>query len=153
MRMAAMTFRRAAPADTAGLTALQHAAYAPNAAILGVTPLPLLVDYADIVADMEVTLAICEGSFAGALIVHPQSDHLLIWSVATAPEHQGAGLGNRFLDMAQARAATLGLFEMRLYTGSRLIDRVAWYARKGFVTTHEEVLSDRVITHMSRPIA
>jgi hypothetical protein len=43
--------------DLPALLALQRAAYARNWTLLGVEPLPLLADYADIMRDMEVWLA------------------------------------------------------------------------------------------------
>ena len=45
--------RRATAADVDALTALQHAAYARNRDILGVEPLPLLADYADVVVALR----------------------------------------------------------------------------------------------------
>ena len=47
---------RARPSDVAAIEALQRAAYARNRVLLGVEPMPLQVDYRDIVAKMEVWL-------------------------------------------------------------------------------------------------
>lgn len=49
--------RQAGPDDLAAITALQHAAYAPNRVLLGVEPLPLQADYQAVLRDYDVWLA------------------------------------------------------------------------------------------------
>lgn len=87
--------RRATPGDLSAVTALQQAAYAKNRPILGVEPLPLLADYAQVFSDYEVWLAERDGALDGVLILEPRAGDLLIWSVASAPAAQGSGVGNR----------------------------------------------------------
>jgi GNAT superfamily N-acetyltransferase len=127
-------------------------AYHPNRAILGVEPLPLLADYADIVRDMHVWLFERQDIIAAALILTSESDHLLIWSVATHPEHQGRGLGNVMMQFAEDEARRCKLPQLRLYTGSKLVDRIRWYERKGYLVERHEDLSDRQITHMAKQL-
>ena len=79
-----MTLRRAKPDDLPAVVGLQRAAYAKNRPLLGVEPLPLLADYAEILAEYEVYLAERDGALDGVLILEPRADDLLIWSVATA---------------------------------------------------------------------
>lgn len=145
--------RRAAPADLAGVVALQQAAYAANRAILGVEPLPLMVDYAAIFATMEVWLSEAADRLEGVLVLEPRADDLLIWSVATAPSVQGRGLGRMLLGAAEVRARELGHATLRLYTGSVLTDRVAWYQRHGYAIERIETLPDRSVTHMVKQLA
>jgi ribosomal protein S18 acetylase RimI-like enzyme len=139
--------RRATPADVAAVAALQHAAYAGNRAILGVEPLPLLVDYAEIIAGNEVWLLEGDG-LEGVLVLTPRADDLLIWSVATAPGRRGSGVGNRLLAAAEARAAELSLGSLRLFTGEKLTANIAWYERRGFVQEKIECRPDRRLVHM-----
>jgi ribosomal protein S18 acetylase RimI-like enzyme len=161
--------RRATAGDVAAVTAFQRAAYAKNRPLLGVEPLPLLADYAKILADYETWL--CEGAdgpeslfdrifcekpvptfpenaLAGVLILEPRTDDLLIWSVATAPRLHGRGLGRRLLAAAEERTRALGLTVVRLYTGEPLTDNIAWYGRHGFVRERVEDLGDRRAVHM-----
>jgi GNAT superfamily N-acetyltransferase len=130
------------------LLALQRGAYARNRTLLGVEPIPLQADYAAIVRDMEVWLAEKDGRLAGALILEPRADDLLIWSIASDPTGQGGGLGRGLLSAAEARARELGRTVVRLYTGTPLVHLVAWYGRHGFAVESIEPLSDRSITHM-----
>jgi ribosomal protein S18 acetylase RimI-like enzyme len=96
--------RRASTVDITRVTALQQAAYAGNRSILGVEPLPLLADYADILSSHEVWLAAQADRLEGVLILELRPDDLLLWSIATAPNARGTGLGNRLLAAAEARA-------------------------------------------------
>jgi ribosomal protein S18 acetylase RimI-like enzyme len=147
-----VTLRRATDADLAAIVALQHAAYASNRVLLGVEPLPLLVDYADILASHEVWLADGRGGLEGVLILKAESDYLLIWSIATAPSVRGSGLGNRLLVAAEMRARELGQNCVRLYTGEPLTGNIAWYERHGFVRERIEQLDDRRIVHMVKAL-
>ena len=105
--------RRAGATDVAAVNALQHAAYARNRTILGLDPLPLTVDYATIVRDYDVWLLEQGDALEGVLILEPRADDLLIWSVAVAREVQGRGIGNRLLNVAEARARELGRRRLR----------------------------------------
>jgi len=145
---------RAGADDAAALTGLQRAAYARNRPLLGVEPLPLLVDYGEVLADpaKETWLSTVDGRLTGALALAIRADDLLIESIATDPAAQGAGLGRRLLDAAIDRARELERPIVRLYTGSPLTHLIAWYGRHGFIVEREEVLVDRRITHMVRDL-
>jgi RimJ/RimL family protein N-acetyltransferase/GNAT superfamily N-acetyltransferase len=143
--------RAAGAADLDAVAALQQAAYRRNAAILGVEPLPLREDYSTILGRYEVWLTEATPALA-VLILDPQPDHLLIWSVATAPQAQGQGLGGRLLAAAEARARNLGLGALRLYTGEKLVSNIDWYRRHGYAVERIEALDDRRIVHMTKSI-
>ena len=98
----------------------------------------------------EVWLAGSPGAVEGALCLTPAPDHLLIWSVATHPRSQGKQLGRRLLAAAEARARDLGLSQLRLYTGEKLVKNIGWYERRGYATARVETLPDRRIVHMSK---
>jgi GNAT superfamily N-acetyltransferase len=142
--------RRATAADIAAVTTLQHRAYAKNRVTLGVEPLPLMADYADVFAAFEVWVAEGPDGLQGVFILEPRSDDLLLWSVATAPEVQGRGLGNRLLAATEARATELGLNIVRLYTGEKLVNNVAWYERHGYVRERVEDIKGRRVIHMMK---
>lgn len=144
--------RRAAAADLDRLAALQRKAYAANRALLGVEPWPLQFDYANALAQYEVWLLETEQGLAGALILDTQPDHLLIWSVATAPQAQGGGIGGRLLEAAEHRARALGLRTIRLYTNEKLTKNVRWYHRRGYVIERVEELADRRAVHMVKQL-
>ena len=136
--------RRATGSDVAAIEALQRAAYARNRALLGVEPLPLQVDYHDIVARMEVWLFEQGEALQGVLALEAEPDALLIWSVATAPHAQGVGLGNLMLDFAHARAREMNLaddpplYRREIARQYRLVStaRVCYRPRRSFGRPH-----------------
>jgi RimJ/RimL family protein N-acetyltransferase/ribosomal protein S18 acetylase RimI-like enzyme len=148
-----LSLRQATPEDLGALAELQRAAYASNRAILGVEPIPLLFDYDTVLGVYETWIADGEGGPAGALILDPRPDHLLVWSLATAPGAQRQGLGGRLLAAAEARARSLGLSTLRLYTGEKLTQNVRWYRRHGYAIERVEELDDRRLVHMVKSIA
>ena len=142
--------RRAVPGDLAAITALQHAAYAKNRVLLGVEPLPLQADYAEVLRGYEVWVT---EALDAVLILEPRADDLLVWSVASAPQAQGAGLGNHLLAFAERRARENSVAQIRLYTGGKLSDNVAWYHRKGYVTERIEHRADRTVVHLIKHLS
>ena len=147
-----MRIRRATTDDLEGIVALQNAAYAENAALLGATPLPLKADYAQILRDMEAW--VCEGRHGldGALILEWRPADLLIWSVAAHPRARGHGVGKHLLALAHDRAKDLGRDTIRLYTASVYAKNLAWYARNGFSEESRENLGDRTLVNMIKTI-
>jgi ribosomal protein S18 acetylase RimI-like enzyme len=143
--------RRAVSGDDERVVAIQRAAYARNRVLLGVEPLPLEPDYAQIFRDYEVWVT-AEGPIESVLILEPRADDLLIWSIATDPQCQQAGLGRAMLAAAEVRARELGLDTMRLYTGAILKHLVDWYTRHGYAIERIEGRPDRTIAHMVKPL-
>lgn len=146
-----LSLRRGSIGDLDAVLALQQAAYAGNRVLLGCEPLPLLADYQDIFRDYEVWLAEDNG-LAGALILQPRADDLLIWSVAANPDRQGVGLGKGLLLAAEVRARELNVNVVRLYTGAVLQHLIDWYGRHGYRVERIEQLSDRAIAHMMKAL-
>jgi GNAT superfamily N-acetyltransferase len=144
---------RPARADQASsLAAFQRKAYERNRAVLGVEPIPLQANYADVVREYEVWLHENGGKLTGVLILELRADDLLIWSVATAPDARGGGLGNRLLAAAEVRARQLGKNIIRLYTGELLVNNVAWYQRRGYKIERTEAMTDRSVVHMMKTL-
>lgn len=144
----------ATAADRAAIVALQHAAYAANRAVLGVEPLPLQADYDEIFAAHEtwVIRNQPDGAVAAVLFLEPRAEDVLIWSIAANPGFQGRGYGKALLEAAEVRARALDRYCVRLYTGEKLVERVAWYERCGYVIERREVMPDRVAVHMAKTL-
>jgi ribosomal protein S18 acetylase RimI-like enzyme len=144
--------RRAARDDLSAIVALQRAAYAKNRAILGVEPLPLMVDYAEVFPQYEFWVADGAQTLDGVLILQPRVDDLLIWSIASAPASQGRGIAKMMLAFAEVRAREAGLRCIRLYTGEKLVANIAWYRRHGYLHESTEDLGDRMCVNLIKKL-
>ena len=153
MDVGSMVLSRASVLQQAEIEAFQEEAYARNRPILGVEPLPLKWDYATIFSETEVWEARQKGRLVGVLILRPMDDHLVLESVATLPEVQGAGYGNALLNATEFRARDWGFSTIRLLTGEALTQNVDWYRRKGFHVEDVEAIADRNIVHMVKRLA
>jgi predicted ATPase/DNA-binding winged helix-turn-helix (wHTH) protein/ribosomal protein S18 acetylase RimI-like enzyme len=127
--------RKATVSDLAAVVALKRAAYASYTEILGSPPLPVTEDYEPRIERGEVWLLEDDASLAGALVIELNPDHALIYSVAVAPDRQGAGHGLRLLRLADELAHAAGLAEMRLYTNARMTRNIALYTKFGYRET------------------
>ena len=124
--------RRAGPKDVAAVAACSRAAYAMYETRLGYAPIPATADYAAVLASEQVWLLDDGSGCQGVLVLTPAADHLLVYSVAVAPAHQGLGLGRRLMVHAEAEAKHQGLPEVRLYTNARMTENIAFYAALGY---------------------
>ncbi len=148
--------RPATDADLAGLVALQHAAYGPMALVSGAQPLPLRVDYREIMATSEIWLVDGASALDAALILQHEGEVTLIWSVAVHPETQSRGLGQALLKLADDRARARGARQMRLYTNKKFERNRAIYRRYGYAEVREELYGDAeppwMVVHMEKPL-
>ncbi|GGF31283.1 GNAT family N-acetyltransferase [Aliidongia dinghuensis] len=134
------------------LTRLQRAAYAPWLPVLGLEPLPYRADYRQLLEDHEAWFVRRgDGTEVGALVIETLPDHLLIWSVAVAPECHGQGIGRALMGFAEAETVRRGRSEVRLYTHVLMAKNIALYQRLGYVETGREATPDgRRIVHMAK---
>ncbi len=108
-------------------------AYVPAyMATAGFVPKPANEDYSGRIATGEVWVAELGREPVGVLVLEPAPHHLLVYSIAVAPRHQGRGVGRALLILAEECARKAGLPELRLYTNERLTRNLALYQAVGF---------------------
>lgn len=130
-----VSFRLAGAGDLAAVVALTERAYAPYTEEFGAPPLPVTEDYAPHIAGNGVWLLEAGGKIAGLLVLERAPDHMMIFSVAVAPEFQGSGLGLKLLAFADEQARQGGYREIRLYTNARMVRNIALYSKYGYRET------------------
>ncbi len=128
--------RRATAADAAAVAQLAEAAYGKYVERIGRRPAPMDSDYAALIEDASVWVLTCDDRLLGSLVTIVNDDHLLLDSIAVAPDAQGHGYGALLLRRAEDDAHDAGLAEMRLYTNAAMTENVAMYPRFGYVETH-----------------
>ncbi len=144
--------RRATPADAGEIRAITRAAYARWVPVIGREPLPMQADYHEALGRHRFDL-LQRGAHILALIeTAPREDYLWIENIAVRPEEQGAGLGRRLLDHAEALARDAGLGETRLLTNQAFATNVALYERCGYRVTARAEFMNGVTVFMSKRI-
>jgi len=128
------TIRLAAAGDAALVRIVSAEAYTPAyQAIIGAVPKPASEAYDDWIKAGNVWLAELDGEAVGVLVLEPLPDHLMVYSIAVLPGHQGTGLGKVLLSFAETQALNKGYAEVRLYTNPRIKRNVSFYRHHGFV--------------------
>jgi ribosomal protein S18 acetylase RimI-like enzyme len=117
---------------------LAQSAYALYVPRIGLRPAPMDADYAALVDRGQVTVAEVDGELAGALVLIPAPDHLLVENVVVSPAYQGLGVGGKLMRLAEERARAAGIGELQLYTHRLMTENLAWYARLGYEETGRE---------------
>lgn len=109
------------------------AAYIPvYQPIIGAVPKPAREDYTSRIERGEVWVLETGSSLAGVVVLEPAADHLMLYSVAVHPRHQGQGYGRLLIAFAERRAAAIRLPEVRLYTTTLMEQNLAFYRSCGY---------------------
>ena len=91
------SFRSAIGADVPKVAALVNAAYGHYVERVGIKPRPMTDDYAEVIANQQVTVAESHGAIVGVIVLTVDDEGFLIDNVAVYPSHRGKGLGRALL--------------------------------------------------------
>ena len=141
------------PADAADLPAVQRIvnnAYTKYIARIGKPPGPMNDDYAALIRAHQVW--VMGDPVAGAIVLLPEPDHLLLDNVAVDPAAQGQGVGRALIEFAEAEARRRGFGELRLYTHETMVENIALYARTGWAETGRAEQNGFARVFFSKPL-
>jgi ribosomal protein S18 acetylase RimI-like enzyme len=127
------SFRSAIGADASNVAALVNAAYGHYEERIGMLPRPMTDDYAEVIANHQVTVAESHGTIVGVIVLTVDDEGFLIDNVAVDPSQRGRGLGKSLLEFAEAEARRAGFDSIYLYTHEKMTENVALYSRIGYV--------------------
>ena len=150
--------RLATAADQAAVEEVTRAAYQPWVEVVGGRPGPMDSDFASLIADSKVQVAVAEQaadlqpSVGGVLVQAMEADVLLIENVAVHPAHQRRGLGLALITFAEDTARRCGLTTVRLFTHERMATNIAWYEQLGFVISGTEPIESGRLVHLRKTI-
>ncbi len=140
------------PAIAAALVALQRAAYAVEAALLGVPSLPPMTQTPEAfaAARLEVLAASTAGdgheprrpALTGFVAWRREGDTVDIHRLVVHPDHFRKGIASRLLDALDAEEA--GARRFLVGTGAANAPALALYERRGFVRVAEESVGDGI---------
>lgn len=146
------TLRLAQTADLASIQTMTNAAYAKYLPRLGRQPQPMTADYTPMIAAEQVWLAEQDGVVVGLIVLQPAADHLLIYSVAVAPTHQGTSVGRQLLLWAEQEAVRQGYSVVQLYTNEKMTENIALYGRIGYQEIKRVLVNGYQVVYMEKAL-
>ena len=151
--MSDVSLRPATAADLPAIEAIVGAAYEKYTPRIGKPAGPMLDDYAALVEQAAVTLAVLAGEAVGLLVLLDAADHLLLDNIAVRPDRQGHGIGRRLIAEAEIEARRRGFRDLRLYTHATMVENLELYRRVGFSETHRVTEKGYARIYMLKKIA
>jgi ribosomal protein S18 acetylase RimI-like enzyme len=143
---AGFVVRPAVAGDAPAVTACVIAAYRHYVDRNGKYPAPMLDDYAQVIAEHDVTVAERDGQLVGVLVVREAEEGFLLDNIAVHPDAQGASVGRSLLLLAEDKARAAGYDSIYLYTQEIMVENQALYTRAGYAeyARRHEVGLDRI---------
>jgi GNAT superfamily N-acetyltransferase len=132
-RLRGYAARAATPEDASGAAACVSAAYAHYIARNGLVPMPMRLDYDEVIRDCQVTVVEHDGGIVALLALTVTGEGFLLDNVAVAPAHQGRGLGRWLLQYAETEARRQGFDSIYLYTQEIMTENLALYRHAGYI--------------------
>jgi GNAT superfamily N-acetyltransferase len=131
--MSTLSVRPARPSDAPAVTAIVCAAYLPWIERIGRQPGPMLQDFAAVIEEADVHVAVGGGSVVGVIVTKVTVEGFYVDNVAILPSVKGLGIGRLLLEFAEAEARRLGFKSLYLATHERMTENRDLYRRIGYV--------------------
>ena len=139
--MPAIAIRPALSEDAAAVAACVCGAYVRHILRIGRQPGPMLQDYAQVLRDDTVYVAVAAGEVVGVLVLATTDEGFCLDNIAVRPDHAGQGLGRRLLALAEDEARRAGRLSIYLYTHAMLTENQALYRHNGYVEYDRRVVN------------
>ena len=136
-----VTLRRAEPSDAPGVAACVCEAYVQYIERIGRQPAPMLEDYASVIEDSMVHVAVESSRVVGSIVLMNTDEGFFVDNVAVRPSVKGRGFGRLLLQFAQAEARRRGHTSIYLATHELMVENRALYARIGYVEYDRRVVN------------
>jgi ribosomal protein S18 acetylase RimI-like enzyme len=148
----AVTIRRATREDVETISKITDAAYERYVEPIGHKPQPMVTDYNVMVEAHPIWLLVRANETIGVLALEYAPDHLLIYSIAVAPQYQKQGWGKYLMQWAEQEAKYKGYREIRLYTNLLMQENIALYNRLGYIETGRETYVSSTRVYMAKQL-
>jgi len=102
---------------------------------MGVTPAPMVADFAAAVAAKTVAVVASDDGIVGFCVHYPREDHMHLENVAVDPRFAGQGLGGALIAHIEAAATATGLVAVELYTNIHMTENHTLYPALGYIET------------------
>jgi ribosomal protein S18 acetylase RimI-like enzyme len=144
--------RPATEADVPRLAELVEGAYGHYVERIGARPRPMNDDYAEVVRELQVTVAERGGEVIGLVALGVTDEGFVVDNVAVDPSHQGTGVGRALLEHAEAEARRAGFDSIYLYTHETMSENLDLYRRIGYVEYDRRPVVVGLSVYMRKPL-
>ncbi len=124
--------RLATTKDADSVAALTDRAYEIYVSRLGFEPKPMITDHLGWIRDGLVWVLTDDDTLCGSIVLLPDDDKLLIYSISVDPNCQGKGYGRILMGAAEDQARALGLTSVMLYTNEKMTENIRFYEKLGY---------------------
>jgi ribosomal protein S18 acetylase RimI-like enzyme len=139
--MSAVALRPAEPQDAPGVAACVCEAYVHYIERIGKQPGPMLEDYAAVIDQFQVHVAVASARIVGAIVLKITDEGFYLDNVAVRPSVRGSGVGRLLLEFAEAEARRQGYESIYLATHELMVEDRALYTRIGYVKYDQRVVN------------
>jgi ribosomal protein S18 acetylase RimI-like enzyme len=130
--VSAVSLRTATQGDVPLILACVCAAYERYIERIGKPPAPMLEDYARVIEQRDVTVAVCGAVIVGVLVLGQTAEGFRLFTVAVHPLFQKQGHGRTLLRLAETEAARRGHDSIYLSTNETMVENQALYSKIGY---------------------
>ena len=139
--MSDVLLRRARLEDVPGVTACACAAYLHYIERIGRQPGPMLEDYAEVIQQFQVHVAVQAQTVVGAMVLKLTDEGFYLDNVSVRPSVKGTGVGRQLLELAESEARRQGYASIYLATHELMSENRALYSRIGYVEYDHRVVN------------
>jgi len=137
----AVAIRAARQEDAAGVAACVCEAYVHYIERIGRQPGPMLENYADVIKQSQVHVALAHERIVGAIVLQITEERFYVDNVSVRPSVKGQGVGRLLLELAESEAHRQGYASVYLATHELMTENRALYSRAGYVEYDSRVVS------------
>lgn len=150
--MSDVLLRPARLEDVPGVTACACSAYLHYIERIGKQPGPMLDDYAEVIKQFQVHVAIQGKAVVGAIVLKITDEGFYVDNVSVCPSVKGRGVGRRLLELAESEARRQGYSSIYLATHELMTENRALYSRIGYVEYDHRVINGYSRVFFRKPL-
>lgn len=140
--MSEVVIRAAKTEDVPSIAASVCEAYVHYIERIGKQPGPMLEDYAEVIEQFQVHVAVASGKVIGAIVLKVTDEGFYVDNVAVRPRVKGTGIGRLLLEFAESEARRQGYQSIYLATHELMTENRALYSRIGYVEYDYRIVND-----------
>jgi N-acetylglutamate synthase-like GNAT family acetyltransferase len=139
--MSEVVIRAAKTEDVPSIAASVCEAYVHYIERIGKQPGPMLEDYAEVIEQFQVHVAVASGKVIGAIVLKVTDEGFYVDNVAVRPRVKGTGIGRLLLEFAESEARRQGYQSIYLATHELMTENRTLYSRIGYVEYDHRVIN------------